>query len=129
MEQFVLKTNLGGGMNLPTVAGPGEDHVQCVKCEGTFFAEVRVSRYKDGHYTVPGQAPHKAVPADFILLQCARCGILHEPRITGGNTAYQNAYQILRDELLPEPVVVEEQKTVVKKKVTTDNGPPAEKKK
>ena len=128
MRQFVPQSNLGVREKFGRPPEPEpQDYVTCVECEGSFFEELLASRYKDGVFSVPGQRPHKTAPADFTVLRCLRCGCLHEPLITGGNNAFQQAYKVLRDELADDEKV--EEQPVEPLVTPSETGAPTEKKK
>lgn len=58
------------------------DCVSCVKCGGQWFEQIRCARYQADHNVVLGQpVPSRPGSTEYVMLKCAFCGNLHEPRV------------------------------------------------
>ena len=62
----------------PRLLRDDENFGICTKCESTWFSEVKVARYNREKMIVVGMAPPR-VTDQFIVLQCLKCGEIHEP--------------------------------------------------
>jgi hypothetical protein len=56
--------------------------LRCPKCDGQWFEEVKVTRYKEDHNVVVGQqVPARPGSIPYIVLRCIRCNDVLEPRV------------------------------------------------
>ena len=75
-----------GGTGLSTAEpykrkDPNEGCLRCPKCKNTWFEEVRVSQFRDDHTVSLGQGVPTMNAGPFVLLRCAKCSDLTEPRL------------------------------------------------
>ena len=59
-----------------------KDSVECPKCSSQWFEEIKLGRFVSDHNVILGQSvPGIAGEMAYILLKCARCNEMLEPRI------------------------------------------------
>ncbi len=88
---------------------PNEGCLQCPKCKGSWFEEVRAQQYQDDHTVVLSQSVPPKNGTQFILLRCVKCQDVIEPRLLRNardatNNLYDNFLDSMKQDIKSEKI-------------------------